>query len=133
MHKTIVYLRMPARFESIIPILRIFSEDKAREFYLDFLGFNVDFEHRFGDNFPLYMGIKRDDVMLHLSEHHGDASPGSTVFLRVTGIDEYCSELNAKDYRYAKPGVQKMEWGTKEMTVHDPFGNRIRFAEYMKE
>ncbi|MFP3560523.1 glyoxalase superfamily protein, partial [Paraburkholderia sp. SIMBA_049] len=37
-----------------VPIIRIFSEDKAREFYVDFLGFSVDWEHRFGDNFPLY-------------------------------------------------------------------------------
>ncbi|HBO82442.1 MAG TPA: glyoxalase/bleomycin resistance/extradiol dioxygenase family protein, partial [Cupriavidus sp.] len=27
-----------------IPILRIFSVEKAREFYLDFLGFQVDWE-----------------------------------------------------------------------------------------
>jgi catechol 2,3-dioxygenase-like lactoylglutathione lyase family enzyme len=29
------------------PILRIFDEAKAREFYVDFLGFKVDWEHRF--------------------------------------------------------------------------------------
>ena len=31
----------------ITPILRIFDEAKAREFYVDFLGFKVDWEHRF--------------------------------------------------------------------------------------
>jgi uncharacterized glyoxalase superfamily protein PhnB len=118
--------------ESTIPILRIFDEAKAREFYIDFLGFTVDFEHRFGENFPIYMSIKRDGIMLHLSEHHGDASPGSTVFVKMRGIDELCAELNAKDYRFAKPGVQEMEWGTKEMYVSDPFGNKLRFAEYVK-
>ncbi len=30
-----------------IPILRIFDEAKAEEFYLDFLGFKLDWEHRF--------------------------------------------------------------------------------------
>jgi hypothetical protein len=34
-------------FDKAIPILRIFDETKAREFYLDFLGFSVEFEHRF--------------------------------------------------------------------------------------
>jgi hypothetical protein len=28
-----------------IPILRIFDEVKAREFYVDFRGFNIDWEH----------------------------------------------------------------------------------------
>lgn len=61
----------------VIPILRIFDVAKAREFYVDYLGFSVDFEHRFHDNAPLYMGISRDGLVLHLSEHHGDPSTGS--------------------------------------------------------
>jgi len=35
------------------PILRIFDETKAREFYVDFLGFKVDWEHRFELETPL--------------------------------------------------------------------------------
>jgi hypothetical protein len=38
-----------------IPILRIFDEAKAREFYLGYLGFQVDWEHRFEPGMPLYM------------------------------------------------------------------------------
>ena len=34
-------------FGKTTPILRIFDEAKAREFYVDFLGFKVDWEHRF--------------------------------------------------------------------------------------
>lgn len=42
----------------VIPILRIFDEAKAREFYIDWLGFSVDWEHRFNSNTPLiYAGI----------------------------------------------------------------------------
>ena len=32
---------MPIQFGSAIPTFRIFSLEKAREFYLDFLGFKV--------------------------------------------------------------------------------------------
>ena len=35
------------KFGAETPILRIFDIAKAREFYLDFLGFAVDWEHRF--------------------------------------------------------------------------------------
>ena len=35
-------------------------------------------------------------------------------------------ELNDKKYGYGRPGIVKQPWGD-EMTVHDPFGNRIRF------
>ena len=47
------------KLEIAIPILRIFSVEKAKEFYVDFLGFKIDWEHRFGDNFPLYAQVSR--------------------------------------------------------------------------
>ena len=34
-------------FGKATPILRIFDEAKAKEFYVAFLGFKVDWEHRF--------------------------------------------------------------------------------------
>jgi hypothetical protein len=43
--------------ERAVPILRMFDVAKAREFYLDYLGFSVEFEHRFHENAPLFMGI----------------------------------------------------------------------------
>ena len=46
-------------FHAPVPILRIFDEAKAREFYLGFLGFTVDFEHRFEPGTPIYLGISR--------------------------------------------------------------------------
>jgi uncharacterized glyoxalase superfamily protein PhnB len=115
--------------QTAIPILRIFSVEKAKEFYLDFLGFTIDWEHRFGDNFPLCAQISRTGLRLHLSEHHGDASPGSTVFIWMRGIADYHRELTAKDYRYAKPGLEDMEYGARMIAVSDPFGNKLRFNE----
>jgi hypothetical protein len=38
-----------------VPVIRIFDETKARAFYLDFLGFTVDWEHRFDESAPIYM------------------------------------------------------------------------------
>ena len=37
---------MTTAFERVIPVFRIFSVEKAREFYLDFLGFKIDWEAR---------------------------------------------------------------------------------------
>ena len=112
----------------VIPILRIFDVAKAKEFYLDYLGFRVDWEHRYGDNFPLYMQISLDKLVLHLTEHHGDCSPGSTVYIKVSGLAEYHRELIAKDYRFLKPGLCQ-ERGGLEVELTDPFGNRLRINE----
>jgi len=117
------------RLQMGIPILRIFDEAKAKEFYLDFLGFAMDWDHRFGPNMPLYMQVSRSGLQLHLSEHHGDASPGSTVFVWMEGVDAYRAELIGKRYTYSKPGIQEEGPGGRTLEVPDPFGNRIRFCE----
>jgi catechol 2,3-dioxygenase-like lactoylglutathione lyase family enzyme len=68
-----------------VPILRIFDVAKAKEFYVGFLGLQVDWEHRFEPDAPVYMQVSRSDLVLHLSEHHGDCSPGDCVHVRTTG------------------------------------------------
>jgi catechol 2,3-dioxygenase-like lactoylglutathione lyase family enzyme len=112
-----------------IPILRIFDLAKAREFYLEFLGFRLDWEHRFAPDLPVYMQVSRGALVLHLSEHHGDASPGAGVLVRTHGLDELHRELTARDYRHMRPGIEPTPWGARLMEVVDPFGNRLRFHE----
>lgn len=116
------------RFTETCPVLRIFDEDKAREFYADFLGFHFDWEHRFGDNFPLYAQVSRAGLILHLSGHHGDGTPGSGVFVRMQGVRAFQAELMAKNYRHMKPGLEEAPWGL-VTSVTDPFQNRIHFCE----
>lgn len=115
-------------FERVAPIVRIFDVARAHEFYLGFLGFSVDWEHRYGDNFPLYTQISRGSLQLHLSEHSGDATPGGNMCVYMRGIRAFHKELAGKNYRYMKPGLE--DEGTRlEVTVIDPFNNRIRFME----
>jgi catechol 2,3-dioxygenase-like lactoylglutathione lyase family enzyme len=112
-----------------IPILRIFDEAKAREYYVGFLGFKIDWENRFEPDAPLYAQISRGRTVLHLSEHHGDSSPGAGVRIPVGDLDGLHAELTAKKYKYNSPGIQTMPWGLRELTANDPFMNRITFFE----
>jgi len=116
------------RFLRCSPILRIFDEKKAREFYCDFLGFEVVFAHRFSERMPLYMGLEWQDLGLHLTEHHGDASPGANVFVATRNIRAFHRELTEKQYTYNRPDLEALPWGL-QMQVTDPFGNRIRFCQ----
>ncbi|HRN89134.1 glyoxalase superfamily protein [Hyphomicrobium sp.] len=120
---------MPLQPIRTVPILRSFDEAKAREFYVGFLGFAVDWTHRFEPDLPLYMQVSRDGIAFHISEHHGDATPGSHVRVEVTGLAAFHAELIAKAYRNNRPGLERPPWGGVEMTVTDPAGNRITFAE----
>jgi uncharacterized glyoxalase superfamily protein PhnB len=118
---------------AIRPIFRIFDIAKAMEFYVDWLGFTVDWEHRFGENFPVYMQVSKDDIVFHLSEHYGDACPGAKVFIEYTGdIVALQKELSQKDYRYYKPCLEREEWGI-SLELIDPFGNKILFSSKVEK
>ncbi len=116
-----------------IPILRFFDEDKTRDFYVGFLGFAVDWEHRFEPGMPLYMQISLGDCRIHLSEHHGDVSPGSAVRIALDDLDRFHAEISAKGYKYMRPGIEAMPWGTREVTVLDPSFNRLVFFAPQKD
>jgi hypothetical protein len=120
---------MAIDFVKTIPLLRIFSVDKAEEFYIGYLGFKADWEHRLEPSLPLYMQVSRGGLALHLTEHHGDCTPGSKVFVEMTGVAEFHAELTTKSYNYLRPGLAKAPWGATTLTVTDPFMNRILFSE----
>jgi catechol 2,3-dioxygenase-like lactoylglutathione lyase family enzyme len=112
-----------------IPLMRIFDVEQALAFYRDFLGFAVDWQHRAYDQAPQYLQISRAGCVLHLTEHQGDCTPGSTVFVRCTGLRAFHAEITAKNYGFMRPGIEPAPWGGELMEVIDPFGNRLRFAE----
>jgi hypothetical protein len=115
-------------FEKAIPILHIGDEATAREFYLAFLGFSIEFEQRLSADVSLYLGISRNGVRLHLSEQQDGVGPGSTIFVPTQNIERFRDELNAKRHGSGRAGIVVQPWG-KVLELEDPFGNRIRFCE----
>jgi uncharacterized glyoxalase superfamily protein PhnB len=115
--------------EKVIPVLRIFDYKKAIEFYIDWLGFKINWEHTFDNNSPVYMEIEKDGLILHLTEHHGDGTPGTNIFVWCKGIEEFHKALINKNYKYNKPGLEKTFYSALAVTVVDPFQNRIIFNE----
>ena len=114
-----------------VPVLRMFDVAKAKEFYVGWLGFKVDWEHEFEPRMPVYMSISRDNIQIHLSEHYGDATPGSKVFIVCDEIKKYHEELQSRPYKYYRPALNKTFYGSLEIAVQDPFGNHLSFNEYL--
>ncbi|MBC6988854.1 VOC family protein [Hymenobacter sp. BT491] len=116
---------------TLVPILRIFDYAKAVEFYVDWLGFAVDWADQPAQA-PAYLQVSMAGVVLNLSEHHGDCCPGARVrVLDFADLAGYRRQLLAKNYRYNRPGLHTPAWDANalEMEVIDPFGNRLTFTE----
>ncbi len=88
------------------------------------LGFTVSFEHRFAADVPAYVGIRREGAQLHLSEHQGDARPGTLVYLWVDDVVPLAAEFEVE--------VEEAPWAL-EADLSDPDGNRIRLGQALPE
>ncbi|TCJ95256.1 glyoxalase superfamily protein [Nocardia alba] len=124
--------RLPAHrgISAPVPVFRSLDEARAREFYIDYLRFEIEWEHRFDyAQSVLYMRLRRDRFVLDLSEHHGDGTPGSTVWVPVGDVTALHKELHATGYDRMNPGIEADSPGGPTMEVIDPFSNTIRFCQ----
>lgn len=111
-----------------IPTFRITEYEKAIEFYIDLLEFNIDWEHRFSEAEPIYMQVSKNGLVLHLSENERFKT-GVIVFVETKGIEKFReSILNTKSENLI-PDILITNWGTRQLEIVDPFGNLLRFNE----
>jgi catechol 2,3-dioxygenase-like lactoylglutathione lyase family enzyme len=113
--------------QRVTPQLRITNWDRSRAFYVNGLGFKVDWEHRFEPGFPVFAQVSRDGLSLFLTEHSGDCKMGGAAYIVVDDVDALFREISGREVKPAGP-PEDAPWGRREMLVVDPDGNRLRFA-----
>ena len=105
--------------EHLAPVLHVKDATAAAAWY-EQLGFVTEWEHRFEPGLPLYVGIARGGLKMHLSEHAGDARPGTLVYIYVDDVDAAAAALGVTQ-------IDDMPWG-RDFEVTDPDGNRLRIG-----
>ncbi len=113
--------------QTVIPQLRIISADASLPFYVQGLGFAIDWQHQFEPGFPLFFQLTRNGQTIFLTEHAGDCQPGGAIYFRVQDVDACYRGFIANGIAVAQP-PRDMPWGMREMVVMDPDGNRLRFS-----
>ena len=113
--------------QTVIPQLRITNEQRSVAFYVDGLGFAIDWEHRFEPGFPVFLQLTRAGQSIFLTEHAGDCQVGGAVYFVVPDVDACYREFAARGVQATKP-PEDTPWNRREMLLIDPDGNRLRFA-----
>lgn len=110
-----------------VPQLRITNYERSCAFWIDGLGFTIDWEHRFEPGFPVFMQVSRGGLALFLTEHSGEGATGGAVYLFVDDVDAYYREITS---RGVKPDSEPAdtEWHSREFVVYDPDRNRVRIG-----
>ena len=103
----------------INPILPTADAARSVEWYGRY-GFEKVFEHRFALHLPAYVGLRRGDAEMHLSEHSGDAPGPALLYIWVDDVEGLAGITGAT--------IEDMPWA-RDFEIADPDGNRLRFAQ----
>lgn len=111
--------------QRVVPVIRIQSVERSRPFYVDGLGFEIDWEWRPRPGDPAFLQISAAGLSLYLSEHDGPRGGG--VYLYVSDVDAWHTEARAAGLAIEEAPADR-PWGNREMTLRDPDGNRLTLA-----
>jgi catechol 2,3-dioxygenase-like lactoylglutathione lyase family enzyme len=116
--------------QNVIPILDVRDVEAALRFYVDRLGFQVEFRSEEDPN--NYAGIYRDGVFLHMQWQREEAFQKRTagplrLRIAVDDPDAVFDEFRAAGVVVEGKQVWDTAWGTREFNVRDPDGNGLAF------
>ena len=113
--------------QRVVPALRITDYERSKAYYVETLGFTVDWEHRFEPHFPVFMSVVRDGMQIYLTQHSGDCQVGGLVHFVILDVDAWHSEFRERGASVTE--APNTDLGFRNMTITDPDGNQLRFME----
>ena len=111
-----------------IPLFRILSYKTAVRFYVDFLGFQIDWENRIRPTDLVYMQLSYNGLILHLSELK-KFETNAIIFVETFNIQAFHADLKQRNLESNIQDIQRTTWKTMQFEIEDPFGNLLRFNE----
>jgi len=112
--------------ECIIPILRVNSGAASIRFYVDVLGFKVNWG---GEPESTFASVSRDGRSIMLSQGE-QGHPGTWLWIGVEDIDPLFTEYRAKGVKVREQPTN-YPWAY-EMKIEDPDGHVLRFGSEPK-
>ena len=114
----------------VTPVFQITDYPQAMAFYVDWLGFSIDWEDRPASG-GFYVQISRGNIVLHLTTYQHESCIGSRAIAEFTGLPAFHRLLLQKEAAFPTPPLQKTTWNDKVMQLElfDPAGNCLVLAE----
>ena len=119
-----------AQLKNAIPILDVRDINRALSYYVERLGFEVEF--RYEADPSNYAGVIRDGVRLHMQWQHEDEFKKGTagrlrVRIQVDNPDALFDEYRSKGVLSEGTEVRDTDWRTREFGFRDLDGNGLTF------
>ena len=119
-------------YRPVVPILEVSSVRASIAFYVEHLGFAEKWTWSSGPGFeessePEFACVECDEAVLFLTVH--GAGNECSLFIElpfVEDVDALAEKLRASSVSCDSPTDRP--WGSREFTLEDPDGHRIRFS-----
>jgi len=108
-------------FGGVSPILCVTDLQSSLRFYVDSLGFKIDWEYQ---DSTASVSRGKAAVMLCVGDQ---GQPGAWSWFGISDADALHRELTAKGVVVRHPPTN-FPWGSRELQVSDPDGNVLRFG-----
>jgi uncharacterized glyoxalase superfamily protein PhnB len=126
----------------VIPYIRITNLSQAYDFYQEWLGFKELWSESIGDEenlqndylYPSLMKFRHETLGIDvlLSEHSSDGQPGGVVLIdQIDDVRKFLTDLMEKELGFQEPVLEEPNFWIQayQITITDPFGNRLIFRE----
>ena len=110
--------------ELAVPVLPVEDLDVAKNFYVNQLGFSLDWEARFDSPNEGLLGVQRGGMKITLDCPMSGHGRNACVSLIVESADQYYEEWANRGVAMKRPPKNE-EWNARTFGVTDPFGNTI--------
>jgi catechol 2,3-dioxygenase-like lactoylglutathione lyase family enzyme len=115
----------------IVPQLRTTDMASSIRFYIEKLGFSIEFNYQ-----DFYTGIRAGGQIFHLklvdekdpSIPYVDEGEHFHLYLETNGIADFAAQLKANGVELVKD-VHETPWNTREIVIHDDQGHTLYLGE----
>jgi len=114
--------------QTVHPVLPVRDVVASLQYYVEKLGFEIAFaddQHK-----PMYAGITRDGIEIHLQWHDGanwkQMNVSSLRFV-IQDIEALYEEYKTKNVFHKQTSLKETSWGTREFAFFDPDRNGLTF------
>ncbi len=114
----------------VTPVFQMTDYAQAVAFYVEWLGFSIDWEDRPASG-GYYVQVSRGNIVLHLTTYPHESGIGSRAIAEFTGLLAFHHRLLQKVSDFPTPPLEKATWNNKVMQLElfDPAGNCLVLTE----
>lgn len=109
-----------------VPFLQVTDARSSAAFYCTALGFHQEWIYQVEPHLPAVASVRRDGIRLFLTEHP-ESVVGALVYFYIDDVDQLAQAVTVQGVAL-EWAPEDTSWGTREMQLCDPDGNRLRFG-----